>query len=70
MFFDRNHLTIRLYRKCSGKLYGSTGCGPPRWISDNDYYFAPNLPAKNAPTENKPTREKSTRNRDVFIASH
>ncbi|VFM96788.1 MAG: hypothetical protein BECKG1743F_GA0114225_101931 [Candidatus Kentron sp. G] len=26
----------RLYRKCSGRLYRSTGCGPPRWISDND----------------------------------
>ena len=29
---------IRLYRKCSGRLYRSTGCGSPRWISDNDYY--------------------------------
>ncbi|VFN00842.1 MAG: hypothetical protein BECKG1743D_GA0114223_102283 [Candidatus Kentron sp. G] len=25
IFFDRNRLR-------------STGCGPPRWISDNDYY--------------------------------
>nr|VFJ45613.1 MAG: hypothetical protein BECKFM1743A_GA0114220_100275 [Candidatus Kentron sp. FM]VFJ49436.1 MAG: hypothetical protein BECKFM1743C_GA0114222_100715 [Candidatus Kentron sp. FM]VFK20009.1 MAG: hypothetical protein BECKFM1743B_GA0114221_106624 [Candidatus Kentron sp. FM] len=24
----------RLYRKCSGRLYRSTGCGSPRWISD------------------------------------
>ncbi|VFM98663.1 MAG: hypothetical protein BECKG1743D_GA0114223_103472 [Candidatus Kentron sp. G] len=32
------HLDIRLYRKRSGGLFGSTGCGPPRWISDNDYY--------------------------------
>ncbi|VFN06863.1 MAG: sugar fermentation stimulation protein A, partial [Candidatus Kentron sp. G] len=26
-------------RKRSGGLFGSTGCGPPRWISDNDYYI-------------------------------
>ncbi|VFM95305.1 MAG: dephospho-CoA kinase [Candidatus Kentron sp. G] len=24
------------YRKCSGRFYGSTGCGSPRWVSDND----------------------------------
>ncbi|VFN04579.1 MAG: hypothetical protein BECKG1743D_GA0114223_108981 [Candidatus Kentron sp. G] len=35
---DVVRLDIRLYRKCSGRLYRSTGCGPPRWISDNDYY--------------------------------
>ena len=34
----RMMLVIRLYRKCSGRLYRSTGCGSPRWISDNDYY--------------------------------
>nr|VFJ66011.1 MAG: hypothetical protein BECKFM1743C_GA0114222_104095 [Candidatus Kentron sp. FM]VFJ66071.1 MAG: hypothetical protein BECKFM1743A_GA0114220_104001 [Candidatus Kentron sp. FM]VFK16058.1 MAG: hypothetical protein BECKFM1743B_GA0114221_104011 [Candidatus Kentron sp. FM] len=26
----------RLYRKYSGKLFRSIGCGPPRWISNND----------------------------------
>ncbi|VFN05993.1 MAG: hypothetical protein BECKG1743E_GA0114224_109491 [Candidatus Kentron sp. G] len=49
IFFSANRLRIltsdfinsklfrnRLYRKCSGRLYRSTGCGSPRWISDND----------------------------------
>ncbi|VFN03767.1 MAG: hypothetical protein BECKG1743F_GA0114225_108462 [Candidatus Kentron sp. G] len=31
-------LVIRLYRKCSGRFFRSIGCGPPRWISNNDYY--------------------------------
>ncbi|VFN00941.1 MAG: hypothetical protein BECKG1743F_GA0114225_105313 [Candidatus Kentron sp. G] len=30
-------IVIRLYRKCSDKLPGSTGCGPPRRVSDNDH---------------------------------
>ena len=44
---------IRLYRKCSGRLYRSTGCGPPRWISDNDYYIPLDIRrflSKNIPT--------------------
>ncbi|VFM96903.1 MAG: hypothetical protein BECKG1743D_GA0114223_102311, partial [Candidatus Kentron sp. G] len=27
----------RLYRKCSGGLFRSIGCDPPRWVSNNDY---------------------------------
>nr|VFJ47995.1 MAG: hypothetical protein BECKFM1743A_GA0114220_100547 [Candidatus Kentron sp. FM]VFJ50246.1 MAG: hypothetical protein BECKFM1743C_GA0114222_100827 [Candidatus Kentron sp. FM]VFK08525.1 MAG: hypothetical protein BECKFM1743B_GA0114221_100737 [Candidatus Kentron sp. FM] len=30
-------IVIRLYRKCSGRLFRSTGCGSPRWVSNNDY---------------------------------
>ncbi|VFM98947.1 MAG: hypothetical protein BECKG1743D_GA0114223_100924 [Candidatus Kentron sp. G] len=29
---------IGLYRKYSGRLFRSIGCGPPRWIPDNDYH--------------------------------
>ncbi|VFN00069.1 MAG: Uncharacterized conserved protein, DUF497 family [Candidatus Kentron sp. G] len=37
----RDAFRIRLYRKCSDRPFRSIGCGPPRWISDNDYYLRP-----------------------------